>query len=182
MILSLLYFAICSTFSLEATGGLALPGLPVTGGPAVYCEFKGRITVTENWSVFASVPFWKLSNFDPSSYPPELSEQFQYSGLWNYSECRRALQIGVGRRVGPISLETAVGIVKRRASYSIAGPDTDGCGEMEYNDNHFLGSLGIVIPTGDFAHYNLGLRIEDFSDWFVTAGAGLNFSFSRGGV
>ena len=168
--------ALCSTFSVEAFGGLVVPGIPETHGPAVFCEFRAGIDVSENWTVFAAVPFWKLSNFNPSSSPPELFEYVEYNWHQNYSESRLGYQIGAERCMGPFSLEAAAGVVKRTAEYSLAGSDVDGYGDTEYNESLFLGSLGIAIPTGDYGLFNLGVRTEDFSHWFLSVGAGLTVS------
>ncbi|MCK5842368.1 MAG: hypothetical protein KAH31_09385 [Candidatus Sabulitectum sp.] len=168
--------ALCSTFTVEAIGGLVVPGTPQTHGPAVFCEFRAGIDVSENWTVFAAIPFWKLSNFNPSSTPPEFYEYEEYNWFENYSESRLGYQIGAERCMGPFSLEAAAGVVKRTAEYSMAGADVDGCGDTEYNESLFLGSLGIVIPTGNYGLFNLGLRTEDFDHWFFSIGAGLTVS------
>ena len=58
----------------------------------------------------------------------------------------------------------------------MSGVDVDGYGENEYHENRFLGSLGIVIPAGDHGLLNLGVKTEDFDQWFLSAGAGLTIS------
>ncbi len=173
-----------STFKVEAFGGLVAPGVPETHGPAVFCEFRAGIDVSENWAVFAAVPFWKLSNFNPSSTPPEFFEYEEYNWFENYSESRLGYQIGAERCMGPFSLEAAAGVVKRTAEYSMARIDVDGYGDAEENESLFLGSLGIVIPTGDYGLFNVGLRTEDFNHWYFSVGAGLTVSsdtFTRTG-
>lgn len=183
MVVIFLYLAtVCTTFGVEAIGGIVVPGIPETHGPAVFCEFRASVAITENWSIFASAPLWKLTNFDPSTNSPDFDfAGNDYEYMYNYSECRRGIQMGVRRKLGPVSLETAAGIVKRKANYTLAGADVDGCGDVEYVNNQFLCSIGIVIPTGDFGQYNLAVRATDFRDWFVTAGAGLRISFGKGG-
>ncbi len=173
----LLYLtALCSTFTVEAFGGLVAPGIPETHGLAVFCEFRTGIDVSENWTVFAAVPFWKLSNFNPSSTPLEFSEYEEYNWFENYSESRLGYQIGAERCMGPFSLEAAAGLVNRTAEYHMEGLDTDDYGCSEYSERLFLGSAGIVIPTGDHGLLNLSVRTESFSHWFFSVGAGLTVS------
>lgn len=100
----------------------------------------------------------------------------EYNWHQNYSESRLGYQFGAERCMGPFSLEAAAGVVKRTAKYSLAGTDVNGYGDSEYNESLFLGSLGIVIPTGNYGLFNLGLRTEDFNQWFFSIGAGLTVS------
>ncbi|MCD4706207.1 MAG: hypothetical protein K8S62_00535 [Candidatus Sabulitectum sp.] len=172
----LLLASVCTPFSVEAIGGMVVPGIPETDGPAVFCEFRAGIDVAENWTVFAAVPFWKLSNFNPSSNPPEFVEYEQYNWYKNYSESRIGYQLGVRRCMGIFSLEAAAGPVKRTAEFALSGADYDGYEDTRNQETRFLGSLGIIIPTGTYSLFNLAVRTEDFSDWFFTAGAGLTLS------
>jgi len=85
MVAVVLYLAtVCTTFDVEAIGGIVVPGIPETHGPTVFCEFRACIGLSEDWTVFAAVPFWKLSNFTPSSTPPEFYENEQYNWHQNY--------------------------------------------------------------------------------------------------
>ena len=175
--------SVCVPVSVDALGGMVVPGIPETDGPSVFWEFRVGVGVAENWTVFVSLPFWKISNFHPTSIPPEFVEDEQYPEFnWKYdwfteySDSRIGYQFGVGRCLGPFSVEAAAGVVKRTSQYTMSGVDVDGYGENEYHENRFLGSLGIVIPTGRNGVFNLGVKTEDFNHWFFSAGAGLTIS------
>ncbi len=100
MVAAFLYLAtVSTTFGVEAIGGIVAPGIPETNGPAVFCEFRACIGLSEDWTVFAAVPFWKLSNFNPSSTPSEFFEYMEYNWYQNYSESRLGYQIGAGLTV-----------------------------------------------------------------------------------
>lgn len=170
--------AVCVPVSVEATGGMVIQGLPMTDGPAVFWEFRAGVDVAENWNVFTSVLRWELSNFNPTPAYIDFSDgflsQWQYSIFNKYSESHSGLQLGVRRCLGSFSLELAAGAVDRTARFTLTGGDCPI--DLKSEDRRFLGSLGFVVPTGEYGLFNLGVRTEDLNDWFFTAGAGLTLS------
>ena len=182
MITSLLLVLISGIpISIEAVGGLITPGLPYTDSPALFCEFRFGAEVAEDWLVFVGVPFWSLSNFHPTSNPPEFQDYMEYNWYEDYSESRLGVQLGVRRPIGNFALELAGGIVNGSAKYKMSGVGKSSYGEEQFErDGKFLGSFNFVIPTGSNALFSLGTKTEGFSEWYFTAGAGLTFSIEAG--
>lgn len=182
MIASLLLILVSGIpISVEAVGGLITPGLPYTDSPALFCEFRFGAEVVEDWLVFVGVPFWSLSNFHPTSNPPELFEYMEYNWYEDYSESRLGVQLGVRRPIGIFALELAGGIVNGSAKYKASGLGKDCYGEEHLErDGKFLGSFNFVVPTGSNGLFSLGAKTEGFSEWYFTAGAGLTFSIEAG--
>ena len=187
MIASLLLILVSGIpVSLEAVGGLITPGLPYTDSPALFCEFRFGAEVVEDWLVFVGVPFWSLSNFHPTSDPPEFYDDMgyhymEYNWYEDYSESRLGVQLGVRRPIGNFALELAGGIVNGSAKYKMSGVGKDCYGEEHLErDGEFLGSFNFVIPTGNNGLFSIGTKTEGFSDWYFTAGAGLTFSIEAG--
>lgn len=181
MIASLLLVVVTSIpISVEALGGLVTPGLPTTDSPALFCEFRFGAEIAEDWLVFAAVPFWSLSNFHPTSKPPDFFEYTEYNWFKSYSESRLGIQLGTRRSMGHFALEIAAGVIKGTAKYKMDGVDDYGDIEEEREDK-FLGSFNFVIPTGNYSLFSIGAKTEGFDDWYFTVGAGLTFSTEVGG-
>ena len=167
---------ITGQISVEAAGGMALPGSPESDTPALDMDLRLKTEIAPHWCLFISGSFWKLENFNPTDAIPEfaaINPVFGYDAYAEYSDSHRGIQLGVEKTLGPVFLEMAGGMYSRTVMIYISG-DIDGrTGEERAKDSGFLGSFAVGIPAGDYGILRLGTRTEGLEDWFITASAGV---------
>lgn len=178
-ILSIVTFTLISSVSLdiEAIGGIAAPGNMYTDTPAIFMEFRPVFGVTEDFSLFFSVPYWKLEDFHPTSDPPEelgFGPDIRFSWFSTYYEESLGIQIGARFRIWKVYVESAVGSLS--STLELLDPNVD---QQRYTDNHtdsgFLCSFAVCVPAGENGFLSIGSRAWDsFSQWQFTAGGGVS--------
>lgn len=162
--------------SVEATGGLVLPGSPESNTPALDMDFRLKTGIAPDWGLFLSASFWEVENFHPTDAIPDftgIDPVFGYDVFAEYSDSHRGVQLGAERKLGPVFLEMAGGMYSRTVMTYLSGLDSR-AGEEKAEDSGFLGSFAVGIPAGNYGILRIGTRTEGFEDWFITASAGLS--------
>lgn len=176
---------LAQSFHVEAQGGMLAPATPETNTPAVIWDLRLKGSISEDWHVFVSVPFWKLSNFHPTSNTPGYITDFTewpFDAYGDYSEKHSGLLLGVERRTGPVSMEAALGSYSRELMLYVSGVGkTKRSGEMTFDEDGLMASFALKVPVGNHALLSFGARTEGFDHWYFALTAGLAFSlFSSG--
>jgi len=169
---------ITGQISVEAAGGMALPGSPESDTPALDMDLRLKTEIAPGLSLFLSGSFWKLENFHPTDEIPEftgIDPVFGYDVYAEYSDSHRGIQLGAEKTLGPVFLEIAGGMYSRTVMTYLTGSDGRP-GEERAKDSGFLGSFAVGIPAGDYGILRLGTRTEGFEDWFITASAGVSIA------
>jgi hypothetical protein len=178
-VLSIVTFTLISSVSvnIEAMGGAAIPGNQFTDTPAIFMEFRPVIGITEDLSIFFSVPYWKLEDFDPTSDPPDelgYGPDVRFSWFSNYYEESFGIQLGARYRIWKLYVESAVG----RLSSTLELCDTNvgkNWYNREYTHSSVLCSFAVYLPAGENGFLSIGARaLDSFSQWQFTAGGGIS--------
>lgn len=171
--------------NLEAVAGMNFPGASSSNTPAVYFAPGISIPISENWKVAVSVPFWKLTNFNPDNGLPgyvEFPDYVEFDWFWEYTESSAGLLAGARFDAGPIMFQADAGFLKRNIELGMTG-----CGKSPYlvwdkaDDTSFMAAAEVLVPAGKTTMLSLGIRTFD-SNWVVTLGTGISFSLLSGSV
>jgi hypothetical protein len=180
MMLSAVSTVICilwGQLSLEAAGGMVLPGSPESDTPALDLDLRLTTCVAPGWNAFISASFWKVGNFHPTDGIPDftgIDPVFGYDVFEEYSDSHNGFQLGMARELGPVSLEMGGGTFSRKVMTYLSNYDVDARpGEETAKDSGLLASFAVGIPAGDHGILRLGTRTEGFEDWFMTVSAGI---------
>ena len=173
---------ISSDITLEAGGGLVLPGSPESDTPALNLDIRMKMGIHQHWRVFLGSSFWGVKNFHQTEPMPdylEFSTPWGYEIFGEYEDTHKGIQVGVERALGPVSLGISGGGYSRNVMTWIPGTGKR-YGEENYSETGFISSLFLSVPTGRHGVLRAGATTEGFQDWFFTVTAGISVNLTPG--
>ncbi len=179
MVFSLLGL-LSADLTLEAAGGLVLPGSPESDTPALNLDLRMKTGILPNWNIFLAGSFWGVKNFHQTEPVPdfiEFSTHMGYEVFGEYEETHRGFQLGLERKLGPVFLELAGGSYSRNVMVWLPGTGKR-YGEDNYEESGFMSSFSLGIPAGDLGVLRIGTLTEGFEDWFFSVSAGISVTIA----